>query len=83
MSHAPFRLTALAVACMASAASLADTDNAHVLETVEVQSSADASKEGLSKLFVGGLVAEGTPGILGNRTAWQPLQLHQLHRTVD
>ena len=68
MSHAPFRLTALAVACMASAAALADTDNAHVLETVEVQSSADASKEGLSEAFAGGQVAEGgSLGILGKQ----------------
>ncbi len=68
MSHAPFRLTALAVACTASAAALADTDNAHVLETVEVQSSADASKEGLSEAFAGGQVAEGgSLGILGKQ----------------
>ncbi|WP_159561201.1 TonB-dependent receptor [Alcanivorax sp. S71-1-4] len=43
-------------------------DGAYLLETVEVQSSADASRDGLSQPFAGGQVAEGGQvGILGTQ----------------
>jgi iron complex outermembrane recepter protein len=67
-----FRLSALSLAMLAATPfAHAQTprqsgDGAYLLETVEVQSSADASRDGLSQPFAGGQVAEGGQvGILG------------------
>lgn len=68
MSTFPYRLTALTLACLTASFVHAADEESHVLETVKVQSSADASKEGLSEAYAGGQVAEGgSLGILGKQ----------------
>ena len=68
MSTFPYRLTALTLACFTASFAHAAEEQSHVLETVKVQSSADASKEGLSEAYAGGQVAEGgSLGILGKQ----------------
>lgn len=68
MSTFPYRLTALTLACFSASFAHAAEEQSHVLETVKVQSSADASKEGLSEAYAGGQVAEGgSLGILGKQ----------------
>lgn len=68
MSTFPYRLTALTLACLTATFVHAAEEESHVLETVKVQSSADASKEGLSEAYAGGQVAEGgSLGILGKQ----------------
>ena len=75
MSMLPFRLTALALACMGANAAFAETGttaSVNELETITVESSADASKEGLSKAYAGGQVAEGgSLGILGKQDSME------------
>lgn len=68
MSTFPYRLTALTLACITATFAHAADQQGHVLETVTVQSSADASREGLSETYTGGQVAEGgSLGILGKQ----------------
>ena len=58
-----FRLSALSLAVLAATAhaqsSARNDDGGYDLEAIQVQSSADASKGGLSEAFAGGQVAEG------------------------
>ncbi|WP_101675982.1 TonB-dependent receptor [Alloalcanivorax mobilis] len=75
MRPTAFRLSALCLSIIAAAAvpiAQAQTDGdeseRYSLDAVQVQSSADASKEGLSEIYAGGQVAEGGKvGILGNQ----------------
>ncbi|MBF5056851.1 TonB-dependent ferric siderophore receptor [Alcanivorax sp. 521-1] len=67
-----FRLSALSLAVLAATAhaqtSARNDDGGYDLEAIQVQSSADASKGGLSEAFAGGQVAEGGKvGILGTQ----------------
>lgn len=67
-----FRLSALSLSILAATAhaqtSVQNEEGGYELEAVQVQSSADASKSGLSEAFAGGQVAEGGKvGILGNQ----------------
>ncbi|ASK33065.1 TonB-dependent siderophore receptor (plasmid) [Alcanivorax sp. N3-2A] len=75
MRPTAFRLSALCLSIIAAGAvpiAQAQTDGdeseRYSLDAVQVQSSADASKEGLSEIYAGGQVAEGGKvGILGNQ----------------
>lgn len=72
MRPTAFRLSALTLAVLAATAqaqtSAQNDDGSYDLDAVQVQSSADASKEGLSEVFAGGQVAEGGKvGILGTQ----------------
>ncbi|MFP1678074.1 TonB-dependent receptor [Alloalcanivorax sp. C16-2] len=72
MRPTAFRLSALTLAVLAGTAqaqtSAQNDDGSYNLDAIQVQSSADASKEGLSEVFAGGQVAEGGKvGILGTQ----------------
>ncbi|GAA5126136.1 TonB-dependent receptor [Alloalcanivorax gelatiniphagus] len=73
MRPTAFRLSALTLAVLAATAQAQQTsaqndDGSYDLDAVQVQSSADASKQGLSEVFAGGQVAEGGKvGILGTQ----------------